>query len=87
MWWSPPTPDFNVIFGGLSYGHAFVWQVGDASQNFVQAHLQKAKILAKEGDFSAAQSELKAYGKSKKDAEAEELVCRIGEMSRRRNTN
>lgn len=41
---------------------------------FVQAHLQKAKILAKEGDFSAAQSELQAYGKSKKDVEAEELV-------------
>ncbi|GFZ49009.1 hypothetical protein JCM24511_06758 [Saitozyma sp. JCM 24511] len=41
---------------------------------FVQAHLQKAKILAKEGDFSAAQSELQAYGKSKKDVEAEELA-------------
>ncbi|WVN88861.1 uncharacterized protein L203_104075 [Cryptococcus depauperatus CBS 7841] len=41
---------------------------------FAQAHFQKAKILAKEGEFAKAQSELKAYGKSKSDPEAEELA-------------
>ncbi|WWC67535.1 uncharacterized protein I206_101444 [Kwoniella pini CBS 10737] len=41
---------------------------------FAQAHLQKAKILAKEGEFEKAQSELKAYGKSKVDTESEELA-------------
>ena len=41
---------------------------------FAQAHYQKAKILAKEGDFDQAGRELKAFGKSKSDPEAEELV-------------
>jgi len=41
---------------------------------FAQAHYQKAKILAKEGDFDQAGKELKAFGKSKSDPEAEELV-------------
>lgn len=39
-----------------------------------QAHLQKAKILTKEGRFEDARSELKEYRKSKQDAESEELV-------------
>ncbi|WRT65155.1 uncharacterized protein IL334_002098 [Kwoniella shivajii] len=42
--------------------------------SFAQAHLQKAKILAKEGEFEKAQSELKAYGKSKSDNDSTELV-------------
>ncbi|WVR04336.1 hypothetical protein IAU60_001336 [Kwoniella sp. DSM 27419] len=41
---------------------------------FAQAHLQKAKILTKEGEFDKAQSELKAYGKSKSDTESSELA-------------
>jgi DnaJ family protein C protein 3 len=41
---------------------------------FAQAHLQRSKILAKEGEFDKAQSELKAYGKSKQDPEADLLV-------------
>ncbi|WWD21936.1 hypothetical protein CI109_106424 [Kwoniella shandongensis] len=41
---------------------------------FAQAHLQKAKILAKEGEFEKSKSELKAYGKSKKDVESDELL-------------
>lgn len=46
---------------------------GEGSQH--QAHLQKAKILAKEGDFAEAEKELKAYSKVKKnEAEAEQLV-------------
>ncbi|WVQ83932.1 hypothetical protein IAT38_006076 [Cryptococcus sp. DSM 104549] len=50
---------------------------------FAQAHLQKAKILAKEGQFQEAQSELKAYGKSKSDPEAEELshMVTVGEAA------
>ena len=43
-------------------------------QLMVQAHLQKAKILAKEGRFDDAQAELKEYKKSKSDTESEELV-------------
>lgn len=42
--------------------------------SFSQAHYQKAKILAKEGDFHEADKELKAFGKLKIDPEAEELV-------------
>ncbi|WWC87303.1 uncharacterized protein L201_002191 [Kwoniella dendrophila CBS 6074] len=46
----------------------------EINPSFAQAHLQKAKILAKEGNFEKAQSELKAYGKSKSDTESEELA-------------
>ncbi|WVQ68839.1 uncharacterized protein L199_007048 [Kwoniella botswanensis] len=49
-------------------------QILKINPSFAQAHLQKAKILAKEGDFEKAQSELKAYGKSKSDNESEELI-------------
>ena len=42
--------------------------------SFSQAHYQRAKILAKEGEFEKANKELKAFGKSKSDPEAEELV-------------
>lgn len=41
---------------------------------FTQAHFQKAKILAREGEFVKAGKELKAFGKSKTDVEASELV-------------
>lgn len=41
---------------------------------FVQAHYQKAKVLAREGEFEEAGRELKAFGKSKTDAEAATLV-------------
>ncbi|KAL7423248.1 Tetratricopeptide repeat and J domain-containing co-chaperone dnj1 [Cryptotrichosporon argae] len=40
---------------------------------FSQAHLQKAKILAKEGEFEMARAELKAYGKGKAE-EADQLA-------------
>ena len=42
-----------------------------------QAHFQKAKILAKQGEFDAAQAELKAFSKSKSDGAADELVSRL----------
>lgn len=42
--------------------------------SFSQAHYQRAKILAKEGEFEKADKELKLFGKSKSDPEAEELV-------------
>ena len=42
----------------------------------VQAHYQKAKILAKEGRFDDAQAELKVYAKTKADPEVEDLVSR-----------
>lgn len=41
---------------------------------FTQAHFQKAKILAREGEFDKAGKELKAFGKGKSDVEASELV-------------
>lgn len=41
---------------------------------FTQAHFQRAKILAREGEFDAAGRELRAYGKGKTDVEASELV-------------
>ncbi len=31
-----PAPDFDIIFGRLSHGHAFVRQVGDAGENVLQ---------------------------------------------------
>lgn len=40
----------------------------------LQAHYQKGKILAKEGDFIQAGEELGLYTKSKADEEASELV-------------
>ena len=40
-----------------------------------QAHFQKAKILAKQGDFEAAQAEIKVFLKFKQDPEVSELVC------------
>ncbi|KAK4685242.1 hypothetical protein P7C73_g4911, partial [Tremellales sp. Uapishka_1] len=45
--------------------------------SFAQAHLQKAKILAKEGQFEKAQAELKAFGKTKSDPEATELASAV----------
>ncbi|ORY23810.1 hypothetical protein BCR39DRAFT_548578 [Naematelia encephala] len=45
--------------------------------SFSQAHLQKAKILAKEGDFDTAKTELKLFGKTKESEEASELVNSI----------
>lgn len=48
----------------------------------IQAHLQKAKILAKEGDFAQANEELKAYSRVKKNEdEAEQLVSRYCRLS------
>lgn len=47
---------------------------GGLTSLFKQAHNQRAKILAKEGDFAKAQYELKAYVRTKSDSEAEELV-------------
>lgn len=47
---------------------------GELTSLFEQAHYQRAKILAKEGDFAKAQYELKAYIRTKSDSEAEELV-------------
>ncbi|WVQ97716.1 hypothetical protein IAU59_004830 [Kwoniella sp. CBS 9459] len=49
-------------------------QILKINPSSAQAHLQKAKILAKEGDFEKAQSELKVYGKSKSDTESSELA-------------
>ena len=40
----------------------------------VQAHFQKAKIYAKQGEFETAEGELRAFGKTKADPAAEELV-------------
>ncbi|ODN75197.1 hypothetical protein L202_06395 [Cryptococcus amylolentus CBS 6039] len=50
---------------------------------FSQAHFQKAKILAKEGEFTQAQAELKVFGKSKSDPEADELLhlATVGEAA------
>ncbi|CAD6580379.1 MAG: hypothetical protein TREMPRED_002722 [Tremellales sp. Tagirdzhanova-0007] len=45
--------------------------------SFAQAHFQKSKILAKEGEFDKARSELKSFGKSKSDPEAIELTDAI----------
>lgn len=42
--------------------------------NVPQAHLQKGRILAKEGQFEKAAEELRAYRQTKADAESEELV-------------
>lgn len=42
--------------------------------DFAQAHLQKAKILAKEGEFELAKAELKAYHRTKGDAESKDLA-------------
>lgn len=45
--------------------------------DFHQAHLQRARILAKEGEFEEAQDELKGWldsEKGKKDDEAKDLV-------------
>jgi hypothetical protein len=39
----------------------------------VQAHYQKAKILAKDGEFSRAGEALQLY--TKQDQEADDLVC------------
>lgn len=47
---------------------------GGLTSLFKQAHYQRAKILAKEGDFTKAQYELTAYIRAKSDSEAEELV-------------
>lgn len=44
---------------------------------FTQAHFQKAKILAREGEFGKAEKELKAFGKGKSDVEASELVSQL----------
>lgn len=45
--------------------------------DFHQAHLQRARILTKEGEFEEAQDELKGWSdseKGKKDDEAKDLV-------------
>jgi DnaJ family protein C protein 3 len=42
--------------------------------SFVQAHYQKAKILAKEGDFDRAGEELRLFQKSKREADADDLA-------------
>ncbi|XAO21437.1 hypothetical protein I312_100188 [Cryptococcus bacillisporus CA1280] len=49
-------------------------QILKINPGFVQAHYQRAKILAKEGDFTKAQYELTAYIRAKSDSEAEELL-------------
>ncbi|WOO77898.1 DnaJ subfamily C member 3 [Vanrija pseudolonga] len=53
---------------------------------FAQAHYQKAKILAKEGDFAGAGSELKAFGKSKKgDVAADRLAAAVDTATKEEN--
>ncbi|AFR94798.1 co-chaperone [Cryptococcus neoformans C23] len=58
-------------------------QILRINPGFVQAHYQRAKILAKEGDFAKAQYELKAYVRTKSDSEAEELshLLTVGEAA------
>ena len=42
-----PAPDFNIIFGRLSHGHAFVGQIGDAGENVLQAGLRTLPPLSR----------------------------------------
>lgn len=50
--------------------------------DFAQAHLQKAKILAKEGDFEQSTAEWKAYHKTKGDAESHDAAKAVEQAAK-----